>query len=109
LVAGAEADLGIAMIGPAEVPLGREFAYALVVTNNGPARATAVLIQDQLPAGLTLVSAAASQGACTGTTSVMCAIGDMAPGAIVTANVIARATAVQPLTNTASVSATTTD
>lgn len=109
LVAGAQADVGIAVIGPEAAPQNRPFAYALAVTNNGPASATDVLVQDQLPAGVALVSASASQGTCTGTATVMCALGDIAPGAIVIANVIVRATATQPLTNTATVSATTTD
>jgi uncharacterized repeat protein (TIGR01451 family) len=109
LVAGTAADLGITMIGPDAVPVGRAFAYALLVTNNGPASATEVLVSDQVPTGAALVSATASQGTCTGTATVMCTIGEMAPGVLVTINMVLRATAPQTLTNTAVVSATTTD
>src|SRR6185503_12358901 len=91
LVAGTESDLAIAMIGPSAVPVGRAFAYGLVVTNNGPAAAAEVLVSNDIPAGAAFVSATASQGDCTGTTTVICTIGEMAAGALVTVNVIVRA------------------
>ncbi len=37
-------------------------SYTIMAYNNGPARATSVLIEDVVPAGLTLVSSTASQG-----------------------------------------------
>ncbi len=37
-------------------------AYVIVVTNNGPADATGVVVTDDLPKGLTFVSANATAG-----------------------------------------------
>ena len=42
--------------------LGEDATFFVTVTNHGPAPATAVVVKDLLPAGLTLVSAHVSQG-----------------------------------------------
>src|SRR5207245_272114 len=68
---------------------------------------------DPLPAGLTLVSAASSQGTCSGTATISCNIGTVSAGAAndVTVTIVATAgqAAVPGITNTATVSATTAD
>jgi Domain of unknown function DUF11 len=58
-------------------------------------------VSDSLPAGLELVSISASQGACGGST---CSLGSIADGGSATVTLVARATAVGQLVNTASVS-----
>lgn len=73
------ADLSLTMAAPAlPQTLGIPFAFNLAVTNLGPELASGVVLTSPLPAGLSFVSANASQGQCTfsgGT--VTCALGDL--------------------------------
>jgi uncharacterized repeat protein (TIGR01451 family) len=73
----AGADLGIAVTAPATGKVGSPLAYTLKVTNNGPSSATGVTVTDALPAGSTYYSSGASQGSCSGTTSVTCSLGSI--------------------------------
>jgi uncharacterized repeat protein (TIGR01451 family) len=50
-------------------------AYRLFVANSGPAAANNVVLTTAAPPNTTFVSVAATQGACTGTTSVTCNLG----------------------------------
>lgn len=53
-VDGQQIDLEIKKtLTPANVTNGNPLTYTVVVTNNGPNQATGVVVQDQLPAGLT--------------------------------------------------------
>ena len=47
---------------PPSVLVGQPTTFTVVVTNHGPARVTGLVVQDLLPAGLSFVSASASQG-----------------------------------------------
>jgi uncharacterized repeat protein (TIGR01451 family) len=47
---------------PVSVLVGQPTTFTVVVTNHGPARVTGLVVQDLLPAGLSLVLASASQG-----------------------------------------------
>jgi uncharacterized repeat protein (TIGR01451 family) len=60
---------------------GGEITYSIQVKNNGPEHAGGVALSDPLPAGSTLVSAGATQGSCTGTSTVSCSLGGLASGA----------------------------
>jgi uncharacterized repeat protein (TIGR01451 family) len=62
---------------------GDTVAFRITVTNNGPARATNVSLTDQLPAGLTLVSAVPSKGSYASASGVW-TIGALANGASAT-------------------------
>lgn len=64
---------------PAAVNAGDSVTYTLIVTNHGAAVASNVFVSDAIPAGLTNVTASASQGSCT--TAVACALGSLAAGA----------------------------
>ncbi len=97
------ADIAIAKTGPATVDVQGNVVYTITVTNPGPNPATAVTVTDALPAGLTFVSAAASQGSCAGAATVVCTLGDMAAGTTATVTVTATATAAGAVTNTATV------
>lgn len=68
----------------ASVAKGGRITYSIQVKNNGPERASGVVLADQLPARTTLVSAAASQGTCTGTTALSCNLGVLRSGATAT-------------------------
>jgi len=95
---------------PAPVVVGTNLTYTLVVQNNGPSPATGVTLTDNLPVGVTFVSATvspASQGSCPGTTTtVTCALGTLAalPGAIgATVTITVTPTAAGTITNNSNV------
>jgi uncharacterized repeat protein (TIGR01451 family) len=50
-------DLALTKTGPTRITLGADVTYTLVVTNNGPAPATGVSLEESGPAELVLVSA----------------------------------------------------
>ena len=86
------ADVSVALVGPATVALGTigvNVTYTVTVTNNGPLSATGVILSDPLPAGMTFISATPSQGSCTGTTIVTCALGVMANAGSATVTIVA--------------------
>ncbi len=80
------------------------------VTNHGPSTAPATFT-DPLPAGATLVSASPSppETSCSGTTTVTCALGDLADGASATVTVTLQATQFGTLSNRAKVTSSTPD
>jgi len=91
------ADLSVAKTCPDTVVKGNNVSYTIKVTNSStnpsPAggTATSVYIDDTLPAGVTFVSAAISQGTCNTPPvgSVLhCDIGTMQPGDVVTATIV---------------------
>ena len=57
------ADVAITKsVAPAAVLVGQPTTFTVVVTNQGPARVTGLVVQDLLPAGLSFVSASPSPG-----------------------------------------------
>lgn len=98
-------DLQVVKTGPASATPGNNVVYTITVTNNGPATATGVNLTDPTPAGYTFVSAT---GACT---SFPCAIGTMNVGQVSTTQVTYSVSpaATGFVTNTATVSSTSTD
>ena len=99
-------DLSVTKVDSADpIRAGRNLTYTLTVTNNGPPAATGVTVTDTLPSGLSARSSTASQGSCSGTTTVTCAIGDLANGASATVTIVIRPTKAGKITNTASVAA----
>uniref|UniRef100_UPI0005945613 DUF11 domain-containing protein n=1 Tax=Gorillibacterium massiliense TaxID=1280390 RepID=UPI0005945613 len=99
-----QADLSITNTVSSATPnVGDTITFTVTVTNNGPDLATAVEVTDLLPAGLTLVSAAPSQG------TYISATGAWTVGTVTTASpasLTLRATVVSPAahTNTATIS-----
>lgn len=104
-------DLAISKTASAStVAAGSTVTYTLLATNNGPAFAFDVVVTDTLPAGTTLFSATSTQGTCTGTTTVQCDLGTLAPNAEATITLIVQVPqSLGPLANTASISAANVD
>ena len=104
---GTVADVAIAKTDDVDpVVTGDTVIYTLTVTNNGPVPATGVTVTDTLPGSVTFVSATASQGnGCTGTTTVTCDLGTLAPAATATIAIEVTTTAPGVIVNSAVVSA----
>ncbi|HKC26186.1 MAG TPA: hypothetical protein VKF32_15690, partial [Thermoanaerobaculia bacterium] len=99
------ADLALALeASPEPVPVGGRLTYALTARDNGPTAATDVVLADTLPAGVTLVSASASQGSCSGSAPVTCALGTIVQGAEAKVTIVVTPAAAGVLTNRARVS-----
>ena len=99
-------DLAVAMTGsPNPVLVGQQLTYVVTVKNNGPATATNVHFTDTLPAGVTPVSVASSQGSVVRNSSTTVAgnLGTLASGATATITIIVRPGSLGTATNTASV------
>ena len=99
-------DVGVRMI-PASgtAAQGVPFTYALTVTNAGSLAASGVSVTDILPAGVDFVSAVASQGTCSGTTTIVCTLGAMASDASATIQLTVRPSIIGTLVNSVSVAA----
>ena len=99
-------DLQLTQVdSPDPVRVGDNLTYTVTVTNNGPDSATNVVLTDLLPATVTLVSATPSSGTCNGTTTVTCALGNLADGASGTVVVVVTTTAKGTLSNVVTVDA----
>jgi len=83
------ADLSI-IKAPSPPPYGTGLpvAYTLTVNNAGPASAAGVTVTDVIPAGTAFVSATPSQGSCSGTITVTCALGTIASGGTATISLV---------------------
>ena len=84
----AVADLSITKTGPANATAGTDITYNLSITNGGPSTATGVVVEDVVPAGVTILSVSGSGGAgCNAgqpgnpLAPTTCSFGTLAPGA----------------------------
>lgn len=87
----------------ASTATGGKITYSILVKNNGPERAGGVVLSDPLPTGTKLISAAISQGTCTGTSPVSCSLGVLRSGASASLTIKVKA-GFGKFTNTATVS-----
>jgi uncharacterized repeat protein (TIGR01451 family) len=100
------ADLSLLKAVSSGAPnVGSNVTFTLALSNAGPDAATNVAVKDLLPAGLTFVSATASQGAYASGTGIW-TVGSVAQGANPTLAIVATVTSASPITNVAEVSAT---
>ena len=72
---------------PDPVQAGDNVTYTVTVSNHGSAAVAGVQLQDQFP-GATLVSAVGPTVACTGTSTVTCAMGTIAAGGSAVATIV---------------------
>jgi uncharacterized repeat protein (TIGR01451 family) len=107
---GAGVDLAVQQNAtPNPVTLGNTLTYNLTVTNGGSLPATGVSLMDGLPAGVSYISAVASQGSCAGSTTVVCALGDLASGASASVRIDVTPVVAGTLANSATVTASEAD
>ena len=105
----AAADLSVTKSSaPDPVRVGQELTYTITVSNGGPSPAAGAVLTDVLPASVTFGSAA-SQGSCSGTTTVTCSLGTVASGASATIVVKVTPTTDVDLSNTATATSSTAD
>ena len=86
------------------IPVGTKMDFLITAYNNLPRRSQSWVVSDQLPGGVTFVSANASQGSCYPMADqpvVRCEFGRVAPGNVAHANIIVRARTPGTYTNTA--------
>jgi uncharacterized repeat protein (TIGR01451 family) len=100
------ADLALTLTdAPDPVRVGGTLVLTATVRNKGPLAATMVNFGETLPTNVTLISVSTTQGNCTGTTTLGCSLGTLAPGASVSVIVTVRPRARGQLSTRASASA----
>ena len=107
-----QADIAVSIAAaPTPVFVFSTLTYTVSLQNRGLVNATSVVLTDVLPTGTTLVTAVPSQGtACTGTTTITCALGTINNGATATVVIAVTSPATATtLTNVASEVSATTD
>ena len=99
------ADLAATVTAPTQVVRNTQFSYTLTLVNNGAGAATGATLTDTLPAGVTYVSAATTQGVFTRTGNVVTfAVGNLAVGGTAQASILVTATSLGSVTDTAAAS-----
>src|SRR5262249_44661840 len=106
-VNSAAADLSITLTdSPDPVSQGTNLTYVIGVRNNGPIEATGVTLTDNLPAGVTFVSAVTGLGSCSQTGgTVTCNFGNLPVGANASAVIVVSPTRRGTINNRATVTA----
>ena len=103
------ADLAVTTVdSPDPVMEDQDLTYVVTVTNLGPDGAVDVRLDDTIPDAVTFRSVTPSQGSCLGT---FCELGDMPSGAKARVRIVVTpaCTTPQPIINTATATAATTD
>ncbi|MHB8499866.1 MAG: C25 family cysteine peptidase [Candidatus Acidiferrales bacterium] len=106
-----DADLSLSMTAsPTPVFISSNLTYTIQVQNLGLANTTTGTLTDTIPTGTTFVSSSSTQGSCSGTSTVTCALGAITRGTTITVAITVTAPASPTtLTNTSNVSSSTTD
>ncbi|MFZ1708673.1 MAG: DUF11 domain-containing protein, partial [Anaerolineae bacterium] len=106
-VSPTDADLALAIVdAPDPVQPGAVLTYTVTITNYGPLGATAVVLSDPLPAGVTFVTAIPDQGTCSEAGGVVsCSLGALASQASIQVRIVITTGAAGTLTNTVTVTA----
>jgi len=85
-----------------------DYSYTIAVTS-GQSPVTGASVSDVLPSGASLLSATSSRGSCTGTSTVVCNLGDLPAGSLETIVLDVHARTTGTLTNSATLSTTSQD
>lgn len=110
VVSPTSADLSLTKTAsPNPGQAGLSLSYRITATNNGPAVATNVSVTDTLPAGVGFVSAATTQGNCSGTATVNCTLGTLPVGSVAIITIVVMPAAAGQITNTAIISGSQSD
>jgi uncharacterized repeat protein (TIGR01451 family) len=105
-----QADIALSKTGPATAIRNQNITYKLEVKNNGASDARDVTVTDVLPDGLTFFSSSTPQGSCNyAAPKLTCSLGTVVNGSSVIVTVVAKATGIGAVTNTASATASTPD
>ncbi|MGB8003021.1 MAG: DUF11 domain-containing protein [Gaiellaceae bacterium] len=92
-IVGPAANLGLTLAAtPRPATLAQPLTYTLTVRNLSAVAATNVVLTSRIPVRSTFVSASSSQGSCTGTVPVTCALGSIAAGATAQVTIVAQPT-----------------
>ena len=106
----AEADLSVTKTGsPDPVLSGEQLTYTLIVSNSGPSPGTSVTLTDTLPAEVDFVSSNSSQGSCSGTSPITCALGTVQSGDSATVTIVVSPNSPGELINTTTVDSSVAD
>lgn len=110
-ITGLPADISVTKtVSPTSITPPGDLTYTVTVNNAGPNTATGVTVTDTLPAQLSFVSAAASQGVCTGVSTITCTLGSINMGGSATVTIVGHATSVGgAIVNTATATGSFTD
>lgn len=107
---GLTADLGLSVgVAPDPGAVGSPLTYLITVANAGPDAAADVTLVDTLPAAVTPGPVSASQGSCSGTQIVTCALGTVPSGSSATVTIGIVPAVEGQVTNVALVTSTTLD
>jgi uncharacterized repeat protein (TIGR01451 family) len=100
------ADLSLTKTVNNSTPIvNQNVTFTLTLSNAGPTNATGITAKDQLPAGLSFVSATPSAGTSYTSATGVWTIGAVSSGANATLQIVAKVTASGAITNTAQVTA----
>lgn len=95
-------DLAMGMAGsPSPMFFGGNLSYTLLVTNNGPATATALSVTNTLPPGMTFLSATPSGYTVVGNIVTFTNLGDLGNGLVFTATITVHPSVAGEFTNSA--------
>ena len=89
---------------PDPVKPGNSLTYDLIITNQGPADATLVTINDTLPSNVTFISATPDHGTCSHPDAVVCDLGMISNGTSAHVTIVVTTSAEGTITNQAIVS-----
>lgn len=99
-----QADLGVTVTDKGAILAGANATYTITVRNNGGSDAPLSSLTYTLAAGQTFFSATPSQGSCSGTTTITCALGTIKSASSATVTVVATVAAAGNYTTTATIS-----
>jgi uncharacterized repeat protein (TIGR01451 family) len=92
-IVGPAANLGLTLAAtPRPATLAQPLTYTLTVRNLSAVAATNVVLTSRIPVRSTFVSATSSQGTCTGTAAVTCALASIEAGATAQVTIIVQPT-----------------